>query len=156
MIKSIIYIAGFVWFIAISSCADVEEEGEFHAYYTLVNKSDYDVRLKYSDRTLYLGNIQYDTVIKRDSSYTMEVIWDIIGPPFHFADTLYVAFDEKVAIEDYYDNMQFDNISFAKDYNYDIVEESYYIHRATYTITNADYEYAKQKLAEREANNGGE
>ncbi|MBP5457714.1 MAG: hypothetical protein J6Y37_14575 [Paludibacteraceae bacterium] len=156
MTKSIIYIAGFVWFIAISSCVDVEEEGEFHAYYTLVNKSDYDVRLKYFDRTLYLGNIQYDTVIKRDSSYTMEVIWDIIGPPFHFADTLYVAFDEKVAIEDYYDNMQFDNISFAKDYNYDIVEESYYIRRATYTITNADYEYAKQKLAEREADNGDE
>ena len=151
MVKWIVYIVGFVGLIAISSCLDVEEEDSHHAYYTLINKSDYDIKLKYADRYYSYSNpIRYDTVIKRDSSYLMEVIWDIMPPPFHDVDTLQVSFGSELVIEDHAHPMRFKMIRFTNSANYELTEETQYIRHATYTITNADYEYAKQKLAERE------
>ncbi|MBP5457715.1 MAG: hypothetical protein J6Y37_14580 [Paludibacteraceae bacterium] len=155
MEKIIFCLLGISCATTISSCKDdLQEEGECHAFYTLVNKSDYDVKLNYFEHGLYTGNVQYDILIKRDSSYTMEVIWDILGPPFHFIDTIHVSFVEALEFEDYKENSWFNTVMFSKSYNYTVIDNTDYIRKSTYTITNADYEYAKQKLAEREADNG--
>ncbi|MBP5456925.1 MAG: hypothetical protein J6Y37_10515 [Paludibacteraceae bacterium] len=153
--KIILYVAIFVGFVSAFSCVDdVQEEGEHHAYYTLINKSDFDVRLKYYESPLYGEPNQYDTLIKRDSSYTMEIVWDIIGPPFKWVDTLFVRYGEFEFCTTRNEHLSI--VRFSDPYYYECLEESYYTRRATYTITNADYEYSQQKLAEREANRGDE
>ncbi|MBO4806573.1 MAG: hypothetical protein J5554_11065 [Paludibacteraceae bacterium] len=157
MEKMIFCLISIPFAITISSCKDdLQEEGECHAFYTLVNKSDYDIRLRYFENTPYAGYQLYDTIIKRDSSFVMEEIWDIPASPFHFVDTLQVSFGSVLMFEDYSTPIFLELVNFAHTSNYEFLEDKEHIRRATYTITNADYEYAKQKLAEREANNGGE
>ena len=145
------YMWRFLTIVFLTSCKDdLQEEGQCHAFYTLINKSDYEIGLKYYEQGLYTDRKQYDVLIKKDSVYTMDVVWDIIGSPFHFVDTIYVSYGDDLKIEDYAKN-RFDLVMFSKDYNYEIVEKSKHVYKFTYTITNADYEYSKQKLAEREA-----
>ena len=146
MVKLIPHLMVIIGSISISSCVeDIEEENKFHAYYTLVNKSDFEVTLKYNDETP-MGRIQYDTIIKKNSSYTMEVVWDIIGPPFKWVDTLFVGYDEFkffTTNNEHLSIVRFSDLSY-----YEYSEDSYYTRRGSYTITNEDYEYSKQKLAE--------
>ena len=156
--KLICFIIGLIGSCGLFSCieSDVEDEGNCHAYFTLVNQSDYSVRLKYYERgPNTLKKSLYDTIIRRDSSYTMEVVWDILGSPFQRVDTLFVKYGDDLEFYDYSENLNFDMVLFSKYSNYKKIEESEYIRRATYTITNADYEYSKQKLADREAGKEG-
>ena len=136
--------------LTLYSCnSDIEEDGKCHSYYILINKSDYDIRLKYHEKNVYIGDISYDTTIRMDSSYTIEEIWDIKAQPFHFADTIQVSFLPDLTFEDYAHPF-FNTVKFASYSNYIPLEENEYIRKASYTITNADYEYAKQKLEERD------
>ena len=138
-------------FNLIACSKDIQEEGCCHAYYTLVNKSDYDVELEYFERGMNsLIKDFHDTIIKKDSSYTMEIIWDIIGTPFQRIDTVNIKYGNEIEFKDYKENNYFDIILFSKAFNYEINEKKEHLLRASYTITNADYEYAKQKLEERD------
>ena len=137
------------------ACSDVQETDCCHSYYTLVNQSDYEVSLKYKNKYDYTHPVCYDTIIRKGASYTMEVIWDIPGLPFHDVDTLQVSFGSELVFEDYSRPRYFQLIRFSVPSYYEFTEESEYINRATYTITNADYEYSKQKLAGREAGKEG-
>ena len=150
--KLIYFIIGLCDLISCTE-GDVDKDGCCHAYYTLVNKSDYDVRLKYYEWGAYTSIVKslHDTVVRKDSSYTMEVVWEIMGQPFKRVDTLWVEYGDKLVFEDYSRPRHFKMIRFSDSFYYEFTEKSEYINRATYTITNADYEYSKQKLAEREA-----
>ncbi len=136
------------------SCGNGEDgmQSSFTTYF-IKNNSDFAIRINE-----YGGNSMSETyTIKKDSLYTFCYEEFRAGtsayPYYFFLDSIRVSFSDTFSVVSSRKN---EMIKFSMLENCRVETKSDYEYEVYYTITNADYEYAKQKLAEREANNGGE
>ena len=135
------------------SCENGEEGLRYgRTDFIFFNKSSYTIDIEgycYDSKLLNVHlPVDSDTCVSESIKGRTE-IFDLL----RVYDSLKITFNDGTFLSStgLENELKFVNLS-----NYSIEEKSNGHHIATYTFTNADYEYAKQKLAEREANNGGE
>ncbi len=149
--------------LIVTSCDRHHDETPNITYYSIKNVSDYDVKItEYTigyydfEKGAQVGNVLKEYTFKKDSIYLFEEEVEGAGdayPYFSHIDSLKITFSDTFSVISTKRNKM---AKFLDLENCEVIDKSRYEHKVYYTITNADYEYAKQKLAEREANNGGE